>query len=90
METDKAAASGSRTLTQEELSALLNAAIAAKREQTETMLAPAETFAPAATDTHWGNTDYGRIAGAGMAFMLLCFGLALLCGGVALILAALR
>jgi hypothetical protein len=93
METDKVAASGSRTLTQEELSALLNAAIAAKREQAESVLTSQESvLAPAAAehDAHWGNTDYGRIAGAGMAFMLLCFGLALLCGGVALILAALR
>jgi predicted phage tail protein len=86
METDKVAASGSRTLTQAELSALLNAAIAAKREQEDAVLAPAVSD----RDAHWGNTDYGRIAGAGMAFMLLCFGLALLCGGVALILAALR
>jgi predicted phage tail protein len=85
MEQDKVAASGSRTLTQEELSALLNAAIAAKREQERMAATPIPVHAP-----HWGSTDYGRIAGAGMAFMLLCFGLALLCGGVALILAALR
>ncbi len=91
METDKVAASGSRTLTQEELSALLNAAIAAKREQAESVLTSQESvLAPAATDAHWGNTDYGRIIGAGVGLMFLCLGIGILLGGVALILAALR
>jgi hypothetical protein len=93
METDKVAASGSRTLTQEELSALLNAAIAAKREQAESVLTSQESvLAPAAAehDAHWGNTDYGRIIGAGVGLTFLCLGLGILLGGVALILAALR
>lgn len=86
METDKVAASGSRAITQAELDALLNAAIAAKREQEDRVLMAAEPLRLA----HWGDTAYGKIAGMGLFFMFVCFGLALLCGGVALILAALR
>lgn len=88
METETVAASGSNTLTQAELSALLKAAIAAKREQAEGIMAPA---APEPVRfAHWGNTDYGRILGTGAFVLCMCVGLALLCGGVALILAALR
>ena len=85
METDKVAASGSSTLTQAELSALLNAAIAAKREQERLAATSIPVHAP-----HWGNTDYGRIIGAGGFVACVCAGIGILCGGVALILAALR
>jgi hypothetical protein len=90
MGTDKVAASGSKPLTQDELKALLDIATAAKREQAgmaaTSIPATLENFEP----LHWGNTDAGRIAGAGVFLMCICVGLFLLCGGVALILAALR
>jgi hypothetical protein len=78
------AASGSEPLTQQELKSLLDIATAAKREQ--------ELYVPTVANkpAHWGNTDFGRIASAGVFLMCLCVGLFLLCGGVALILAALR
>jgi hypothetical protein len=39
---------------------------------------------------HWGNTNYGALAGGGIACLLLCLGLAALCYGIAAIIAAAR
>ena len=85
MGTDKATASGSETLTQDELKALLDIATAAKRDQA--------FYAPTAADTkpaHWGNTDYGRMVATGVFAVAVAVALGILCGGVALIINALR